>query len=76
MKDLIRGIPSEFIKWLQLIQDRTYKYCTRGYKSAEILELIGIKNILALGCPSYFNHCFPEINQEKIYSITNSVIYF
>ena len=58
LKDLIRGIPSEFIKWLQLIQDRTYKYCTRGYKSAEILELIGIKNILALGCPSYFNHCF------------------
>tara|TARA_B100001093_G_C26818599_1_gene1010855 strand:+ start:1164 stop:2276 length:1113 start_codon:yes stop_codon:yes gene_type:complete len=75
LKDLILEIPTEFIKWLQLIQDRTYKYCTRGYKSAEILELIGIKNTLPLGCPSFFNFRFPEIDQEKINSINNSDLF-
>lgn len=61
LDSLIELIPSYFKEWLKAIDHKTFKFCTRGYRSAEILDKLNISNILPLGCPSYFYNKFPKI---------------
>ena len=59
--ELLNAIPKYFTNWLKAVNHKTYKICTRGYRSAELLDILKLKNILPLGCPSYYYNKFPKV---------------
>lgn len=59
-KELLDSVPKYFTNWLKAVNHKTYKICTRGYRSAELLDILKLKNILPLGCPSYYYSKFPK----------------
>ncbi|MFK0093298.1 polysaccharide pyruvyl transferase family protein [Pseudomonas sp. NPDC090592] len=52
--DFHRSLSAEVVRYLEVVADRSPVVGTRGYYSAEVLNNLGVKNAIPLGCPSLY----------------------
>jgi len=59
------NIPEGTQRFVKIISERSTSLGVRGQYTAQVLNDIGIKNVRAIGCPSMYWSCSPEIKIEK-----------
>lgn len=71
------GLSSEMVRWIQMIADRCNVVGVRGEFTADVLKSLGIKNVDAVGCPTYFvnGYAQPQIIKKNLSELRNVVFH-
>ena len=63
-KEYVKKIQGRKIRLLQMLAANTETIGVRGAFTAECMELIGVKNVRVIGCPSYYSKFLAPLNEK------------
>ena len=64
-RDVVDRMDADEIEFFRLVGEKAYSIGVRGEFSAECLDLLGIKNVEIIGCPSFYRNQEDSIFKMK-----------
>lgn len=69
-----QNIPESTIRIIRTISSRTQSIGVRGENSADVVRRIGINNIEAVGCPSFYTNCRQPFRIKKKFKDVRKIV--